>query len=93
MTEHSNPYQPMEEKEEEGEILVGMGLYDTPEKCQDDPQLNNYRSTVTSLLGSTFRPKEPTGKGLTLEQAWQPPPPSDDGEEDAEEENSTAATA
>jgi hypothetical protein len=81
----------MEEKEEEGEILVGMGLYDTSEKYEEDPQLNNYRSTVTSLLGSTFRHNEPTGKGLTLEQAWEPPK-SDDGDDEAEDEDATAAT-
>lgn len=92
VTEDSANYSPLEDNEEEGEILVGMGLYDTPEKYEEDPQLNNYRSTVTSLLGSTFRPKEPTGKGLTLELAWEPPK-SDDGEEEAEDETSEAITA
>jgi hypothetical protein len=80
------PYQPLDEPEEQGEILVGMGLYDTPEKNQDDPQLNNYRSTVTSLLGSHFRPDEPQGRGLKLEETWEPPKSEADGEdEDAEE--------
>ncbi|KFH47368.1 hypothetical protein ACRE_017470 [Hapsidospora chrysogenum ATCC 11550] len=92
VSEEPAPYEAMEDKEEEGEILVGMGLYDTAEKYDEDPQLNNYRSTVTSLLGSTFRRKEPTGKGLTLEQAWEPPK-SEDGEDEAEDEDSTAATA
>lgn len=74
------PYEPMQDQEEDGEVLVGMGLYDTTDKVEQDPQLDNYRSTVTSLLGSTYRPQEPTGKGLTLEEAWEPPK-SDDGEE------------
>ncbi|KAK3187068.1 hypothetical protein K4F52_004234 [Lecanicillium sp. MT-2017a] len=79
------PYQPLEEPaEEEGEILVGMGLYDTPEKHDEDPQLNNYRSTVSSLLGSTFLPMEPRGKGLKLEETWEPPK-SDDEDEDGED--------
>ncbi|KAI5461175.1 hypothetical protein BGZ63DRAFT_228864 [Mariannaea sp. PMI_226] len=89
MCEQSIPYQPLEEStEDEGEILIGMGLYDTPDKFEDDPQLNNYRSTVSSLLGSTFRRPEPKGKGLKLEETWEPPKSDDedDGEEDEEEE-------
>ncbi|MCH8947783.1 MAG: hypothetical protein IH789_09180 [Acidobacteria bacterium] len=66
-------------------ILVGMGLYDTPETFDEDPQLNNYRSTVSSLLGSTYRPQEPRGKGLKLEETWEPPK-SDDGEDDDDED-------
>lgn len=87
----------VEPAEEEGEILVGMGLYDTPDKHQEDPQLNNYRSTVSSLLGSTFRHAEPAGKGLKLEETWEPPKSddeddSDDGK-DAEGEEEAAGTA
>jgi hypothetical protein len=75
-------YQSIEEPEEQGEILVGMGLYDTPEKYQDDPHLNNYRSTVSSLLGSKFRPQESEGKGLKLEETWEPPKSDDEDESD-----------
>ncbi|KAL7925344.1 hypothetical protein ACQKWADRAFT_283739 [Trichoderma austrokoningii] len=77
--------QPLDEYEEEGEILVGMGLYDTPGKYDEDPHLNNYRSTVSSLLGASYKHQEPTGKGLKLEETWEPPK-SDDEEEDDEEE-------
>ncbi|KAG9255326.1 uncharacterized protein F5Z01DRAFT_48187 [Emericellopsis atlantica] len=71
--------------EDEGEILVGMGLYDTATKYDQDPQLDNYRSTVSSLLGSVYRPSgEATGKGLTLEEAWEPP--KSDEEEDGDDE-------
>lgn len=76
---------PVQEPEEEGEILVGMGLYDTPEKHDEDPHLNNYRSTVSSLLGASFRPSEPRGKGLKLEETWEPP--AADEEEEAEDED------
>ncbi|KAJ3497827.1 hypothetical protein NLG97_g1601 [Lecanicillium saksenae] len=69
-------------EEEQGEILVGMGLYDTPDKHDEDPQLNNYRSTVTCLLGSTFRQPEPAGKGLKLEETWEPPKSDDEDDED-----------
>ncbi|EJP69943.1 hypothetical protein CRV24_008897 [Beauveria bassiana] len=78
------------EEEDEGEILVGMGLYDTPDKRQEDPQLNNYRSTVTSLLGSTFYHTEPIGKGLKLEETWEPPPPKPDDEDEDEDEGKDA---
>ncbi|OAA66111.1 hypothetical protein ISF_03949 [Cordyceps fumosorosea ARSEF 2679] len=88
----------VEPAEEEGEILVGMGLYDTPDKHQEDPQLNNYHSTVTSLLGSTFRYPEPVGKGLKLEETWEPPKSDDESEDeddelDAEGEEEAAGTA
>ncbi|RDA84768.1 hypothetical protein CP532_1002 [Ophiocordyceps camponoti-leonardi (nom. inval.)] len=76
------PYQTQAE-EDEGEILVGMGLYDGPEKrLEEDPQLNNYRSTVSCLLGSSLRPLEPRGKGLKLEETWEPPRSEDDDDED-----------
>lgn len=81
--------QSLEESEEEGEILVGMGLYDTPDKCEEDPQLDTYRSTVSSLLGSAYRPTEPTGKGLKLEETWEPP--QSDDEEDEEDEASATS--
>ncbi|KAH6987436.1 hypothetical protein BKA56DRAFT_576847 [Ilyonectria sp. MPI-CAGE-AT-0026] len=86
MSEEAIPYQALDESEEEGEILVGMGLYDTPDKYEEDPQLNNYRSTVSSLLGSTFRSYEPKGKGLKLEETWEPPKSDEDEEDDDDDE-------
>ncbi|KAI0885281.1 uncharacterized protein GGS22DRAFT_163317 [Annulohypoxylon maeteangense] len=81
--EESIPYQPLEEsEEEEGEILVGMGLYDPP-KTEMDPGLDNYRTTTSQLLGTTYR----RGQGWKLEEAWEPPATDDeDGEGDEEEE-------
>ena len=32
VSEDSVPFKSLEDEEDEGEILVGMGLYDTPEK-------------------------------------------------------------
>lgn len=84
--EESIPYQALDEAEEEGEILVGMGLYDAPEKSDTDPELDHYRTTTSHLLGSTYR----KGAGLKLEEAWEPPQDDDssndeeDDEEDAE---------
>lgn len=83
--EESIPYQPLEEpEEEEGEILVGMGLYDPPNKTESDPGLDNYRTTTSQLLGTTYR----RGQGWKLEEAWEPPASDDeeDGEGDGEEE-------
>ncbi|KAG7419024.1 hypothetical protein LZL87_000628 [Fusarium oxysporum] len=81
-------YQALEDAaEEDSEILVGMGLYDTPEKYNEDPQLNNYRSTVSSLLGSSFRTHEPQGKGLKLEETWEPPKSDEEDEDDDEDED------
>ncbi|KAI1076265.1 hypothetical protein F5B20DRAFT_327531 [Whalleya microplaca] len=82
--EEAIPYQPLEEPEEEGEILVGMGLYDPPNKAETDPGLDNYRTTTSQLLGTTYR----RGQGWKLEEAWEPPATDDeDGkDEDAEGE-------
>ncbi|KOS19228.1 hypothetical protein ESCO_000460 [Escovopsis weberi] len=79
-------YQTPDEPEDDGEILVGMGLYD--DKREEDPQLNNYRYTVSSLLGTTFRPQEPRGKGLKLEETWEPPKSDDEEEEEDEDDES-----
>lgn len=93
MPQASPAFQTLDEPEEEGEVLVGMGLYDAPGKLNEDPQLDNYRSTVCSLLGSRFARCEPQGKGLKLEETWCPPPKSDDGEdEDDDDEDEPEAT-
>lgn len=73
-TEESIPYQPLED-EEEGDILIGLGLYDPPEKLP-------YQGEG-GLLGASF---EPMGKGLKLEDAWEPPASDDEEEEDGEGE-------
>lgn len=89
--------------EEEGEILYGMGLYDAPEKplvMRDadtaQQQLGYHRYTIASLLGSyhahaypSASYPEPTGKGLKLEDAWEPPA-SDDGDDGDDEDRSQA---
>lgn len=91
-SEESITYQPLEEPEEEGEILVGMGLYDAPVKYDSDPHLHNYRSTMSQLLGTTYRSQEPTGEGLKLEESWQPPEEDEDeeGEDDADGDDEEA---
>jgi hypothetical protein len=91
--EDSIPYHPLEDDEsDDGEELIGMGLYDTPEITKSssaDPQLDNYRALMMSqLLGSGYVPPpkiEPTGKGLKLEETWTPP--SDDEDEDDDEQD------
>jgi hypothetical protein len=95
-SEESISFEALEEAEEEGEILVGMGLYDAPDKYDTDPQLDNYRSSMSQLLGTVYRPQESTGKGLKLEETWQPPESDDegdDGEEDADGEEQDDETA
>jgi hypothetical protein len=62
------------ESEESGEVLVGMGLYDDPPEGYD------------SWFASESRPTQ--GKGLKLEETWEPPEPEeeDDDSDDAEDE-------
>lgn len=80
--EESIPYQPLEDpEEEEGEILIGMGLYDTPGKTDEDPELGNYRTSASHLLGTTYR----RGQGLKLEESWEPPATDDEEEEDEDD--------
>lgn len=86
-SEESTPYESLPEPEDDGEILVGMGLYDNPDKYAADPGLNNYRSTLSSLLGGGAPSiPEPAGKGLKLEETWQPPE-SEDEDEDEEDDD------
>ncbi|TDZ31661.1 hypothetical protein C8035_v001411 [Colletotrichum spinosum] len=86
-SEDAIPYQPLDDAQGEGEILVGMGLYDAPDKYDTDPQLSASRSAMSTLLGGTnlLCKPEGTGKGLKLEESWQPP--ETDDEEDADEED------
>lgn len=81
------PYHSLDDQEEEGEILVGMGLYDTLEKPSlPDLQLEQYKTAMMSqYLGSTCRTAESIGKGLKLEETWQPP--NSDEEEDDEDKD------
>lgn len=64
-----------EDMEDSGKELVGMGLYDLPE-----PSLT-WDSPVV----------EATGKGLKLEETWQPPE-DDDDEEEADQEADDASS-
>ncbi|KAI5924306.1 hypothetical protein F4810DRAFT_136844 [Camillea tinctor] len=88
--EESIPYQPLEEpeeeeEEEEGEILIGMGLYDPPSKGDTDPELDNYRTTTSQLLDTTYR----RGKGWKLEEAWEPPAAEEDEDEEDDADGET----
>lgn len=89
--EESIPYQPLEDSESGGEELIGMGLYDNPDPVKTssslDPQLDNYRALMMShLMG--HRKTESTGKGLKLEETWEPPASDDeDDEQDGEGED------
>ena len=57
----------------EGEELVGMGLYDRPAEI---------RSSRLSDGLDTFTSGSPLGKGLKLEDSFDPPPVSDENEDD-----------
>lgn len=81
---------PLEEDESDGEVLIGMGLYDAPNKELTDPTLESYRSSVAQLLGAGYKYPEPTGKGLKLEDAWEPPENVDDDDDDDEDDEDDA---
>lgn len=66
----ASPVEPkVQDDENGGDIYVGLGLYDPPEQLHG------------GLLGASF---EPTGRGLKLEDAWEPPAEEDEEEDDDE---------
>lgn len=87
-SDNAIPFHSLSDSEQEGEELVGMGLYDVPEKAAPlDPQLDNYRALMMSqFLGPAYGKQEPTRKGLKLEETWNPPVSDDEEEEDGESE-------
>nr|CAC28680.1 hypothetical protein [Neurospora crassa] len=78
-------YEAPEDDESDGEILYGMGLYDPPE-THEPADMDFHQSTVSSLLGNAAAYEKPSGKGLKLEDAWEPPA-SDDEEDNEEQED------
>ena len=66
---------PRVEKEE----LVGMGLYDRPQDVHSST-LFNGATTMAALTAGI-------GKGLKLEESFEPPPMEDDEEEEVQEDN------
>lgn len=86
------PYHSLSDSEPEGEVLQGLGLYDAPEApkfLSSTAHFDNYRALVMSqLLGSACRKYEPesTGKGLKLEETWNPPPSDDEDDDEDDDE-------
>ncbi|EGZ74812.1 hypothetical protein NEUTE2DRAFT_82492 [Neurospora tetrasperma FGSC 2509] len=78
-------YEAPEDDGSDGEILYGMGLYDPPE-TNEPADMDLHQSTVFSLLGNAAVYEKPSGKGLKLEDAWEPPA-SDDEEDNEEQED------
>lgn len=76
-------FQVVEEPEEEGEVLVGLGLYDTPGKYIEEA---SYTFNDSSGLGMPMLPGERTSQHLKLAEGWTPPNVPDNEEEEEEEE-------
>ncbi|KAL7816900.1 hypothetical protein V8C44DRAFT_321937 [Trichoderma aethiopicum] len=76
-------FQVVEEPEEEGEVLVGLGLYDTPGKYIEEA---SYTFNDFSGLGMPMLPGERTSQHLKLAEGWTPPSVPDNEEEEEEEE-------
>ena len=65
--------------------LVGMGLYDTPDRTSFalDSLADSHRGSF-----AVHPHHESVGKGLKLEETWQPPEEEEDDEEEEEKEES-----
>lgn len=90
-SEESITYHPLSDTEEAGEQLIGLGLYDTPDAAKSpspDPHLDHYRSLMMSgLHGPAYRRPEPAGKGLKLEETWNPPESDDEKDDDGSDDD------
>ena len=76
--EHASPISKKRSKE-----LIGMGLYDDPDRDIH----TNLDITDTSALKQFASPYQVSmGKGLKLEETWQPPNSQEETEDDGEEE-------
>lgn len=71
------------DKDDDSEVLVGMGLYDSPEKGEEQRMIEYGPVVSMSRFG---RGNETSGKGLKLEETWEPPAAEDEEEQDAEGE-------
>ncbi|KAI4131494.1 MAG: hypothetical protein LQ347_002964 [Umbilicaria vellea] len=81
----SAPLQPRPGKEQTKE-LVGMGLYDSPDQDHVSSLLFGDDSGCRPFCGTLQPRHESVGKGLKLEETWQPPTGLDDEEEDEVED-------
>ena len=73
--------QPRPLKEQTKE-LVGMGLYDSPDKDHISSLTLGDGSGCTQLWGTLHHRQESVGKGLKLEETWQPPIGQEDENQD-----------
>lgn len=81
----SDTLQPRPLKEQNKE-LVGMGLYDSPDKDPISSLTLWDASRSTQLCGTPHHRQESVGKGLKLEETWQPPIGQEDEDQDEVED-------
>jgi len=84
--EESIPYHSLSDADSDGEELIGMGLYDGPKTPSTDPQLDQYCSLIASHSFETLPKAERIGKGLKLEETWQPPASDDEDDDDDDDD-------
>ena len=73
--------------EDEGEVLVGLGLYSQPEKTAPKSQMEVHVAELYERAGVPVEKNHlAVGKGLKLEETWEPPKDEESEEEDAEGE-------
>ncbi|KAI9678608.1 MAG: hypothetical protein M1817_005665 [Caeruleum heppii] len=87
-TDPQRPFSSSQPQPEKGE-LIGMGLYDAPERePTPDPELQLYRQQLHGLFGASASTNAVAGRGLKLEETWTPQVEAEElGDESGEEEN------
>ncbi|EEP80167.1 predicted protein [Uncinocarpus reesii 1704] len=71
------------------EVLVGVGLYDEPVEAiswEESSSMESHFGIRTNLDGPFLKPAQIIGKGLKLEETFNPPPVESDAEDDSEDE-------
>lgn len=77
----------LDNQEDEGEVLVGLGLYSAPEKTPVKPVVDSHLAELYARAGMpVLEEKNKAGKGLKLEETWEPPKEEESDGDDAEGE-------
>ena len=86
-------------QEDDGEVLVGLGLYSSPDKAVPKPVVDERLADMYRRAGVQLdnTDEKTAGKGLKLEDSWAPPAEddeeNDDNDDDADGEDEEAETS
>ena len=77
---------------EHSKELVGMGLYDSPDRGSNSILTCGENSGIAQFYNNLHPRQESVGKGLKLEETWQPPVQGNENEDEDEDEDEAYST-